>query len=416
MSLAPDLVRALEEAAGTAVEAHAPELVDGEPIGATLRPPDGDGLARCLEHCARLRVAVLPRGGGSRLTLGNPPRGRPVFLSTALVAGIDELDLGEGVCLVRAGTQLERVREALAGSAWELPLDPPGASSTVGGALAAAALGPRALGFGKPRDVVLGLEVILAGGERTRCGGRVVKNVTGYDLAKLYVGSLGTLGVIEGAWLRLRARPRAVALLEARVPGVDAALAHGLAAARLPTARAAAVLAPAASEGAGCRLVVELAGEAPAVERDAGRLADAAGAGPADATALDRARELQAARPTGFGVRARVSALPSRLAAAARVLRAGGASLLIHPGLHFAYAAFAVAEGDAAGAETALECVAAAARDGGGAPRVEAAPAFAKRARDVFGEPTGALVPMRALKARFDPDGLLNPGRFWGRL
>jgi glycolate oxidase FAD binding subunit len=414
MSLAPDLRRELEAASGAAVELHAPVLVDGEPIEATLRPDDGDALARCLEHCARFRVAVLPRGGGSRLWLGNPPRGHPVFLSTAGVAGIDELDLGEGVCLVRAGTPLARLREALAGSTWELPLDPPGAGSTVGGVLATAAHGPRAQGFGRPRDCVLGLEVILIGGERTRCGGRVVKNVTGYDLAKLYIGSLGTLGVIEGAWLRLRARPRAVALLEARVPGVDAALSLGLAAARLPTARAAAVLAPAASEA--CELVVELAGEAAAVERDASRLADAGGAGAAEAGALDRVRELQAAAPAGFGVRARVSALPSRLADAARALRAGGASLVVHPGLGFAYAAFALPEDDAAGAERAFECAAAAARAGGGSQRVEAAPAFAKRSRDVFGEPAGALAPMRALKNRFDPDGLLNPGRSWGRL
>jgi glycolate oxidase FAD binding subunit len=414
MSLAPDLLRALEEAAGAAVEAHAPVTVDGEPIDATLRPDDGDALARCLEHCARFRVSVLPRGGGSRMDLGNPPRGRPVFLSTAGVAGIDELDLGEGVCLVRAGTRLAQVREALAGSAWELPLDPPGAGSTLGGALAAAAHGPRALGFGRPRDVVLGLEVILAGGERTRCGGRVVKNVTGYDLAKLYVGSLGTLGVIEGAWLRLRARPRAVALVEARVTGVDAALSLGLAAARLPTARAAAVVAPAHSEA--CELVVELAGEAPAVERDASRLADSAGAGAALPGALDRVRELQAAVPTGFGVRARVSALPSKLPAAARALRAGGAALLVQPGLGTLHAAFAAADGDAAGTERALDCAAAAARAGAGAARAEAAPAFAKRGRDVFGEPTEALAPMRALKNRFDPDGLLNPGRFWGRL
>ena len=105
---------------------------------------------------------------------------------------------------------LRDVREALAASGWELSLDPPGRDSTVGGCLAAASVGPRALGLGLPRDQVLGLTVSLASGERVRCGGRVVKNVTGYDLNKLYTGSFGSLGVIESAWLRLRAAPRAL--------------------------------------------------------------------------------------------------------------------------------------------------------------------------------------------------------------
>jgi FAD/FMN-containing dehydrogenase len=204
-----------------------------------------------------------------------------------------------------------------------------------------------------------------------------------------------------------------VQVLEAEVAGLDAALARGLAAARLVTARAAAVIAPAPEAGETCRLVVELAGEAPAVSRDAERWSEAAGAREASAAALDRVRELQGAGPPGAGLRVRVSALPSRLLDAARRLRAGGAPLVVYPGLGLLHAGFAAA--DIAAIERALGAAAAAARAGSGSHRIEAAPAFAKRGRDVFGEAGGALGLVRELKARFDPQGILNPGRFWGR-
>src|SRR5262249_61085694 len=107
-----------------------------------------------------------------------------------------------------------------------------------------------------PGDQGLGLEVVLGDGVLAKCGGRVVKNVTGYDLAKLYTGSLGTLGVIAAAWLRLRPRPERVEHLEAQAGDVTSACARGLAAARSATARAAAVVLPAC--GVAARLLVQL--------------------------------------------------------------------------------------------------------------------------------------------------------------
>ena len=130
-------------------------------------------------------MAVLPCGGRTRLELGNPPSRADLLLDTSALSGVGEFDASEGVCQVQAGTSLGVLREALAGTGWEVPLDVPDASS-VGGALASNAIGPRCAGFGLPRDVVLGLSVGHASGEQTRCGGRVVKNVTGYDMAKLY--------------------------------------------------------------------------------------------------------------------------------------------------------------------------------------------------------------------------------------
>jgi glycolate oxidase FAD binding subunit len=440
---AAEAVERLGEAlGGEGVEAGADCALEGVRPAATLHPRDAAELARAVKALGALRLAALVRGGGTRLELGNPPRRADVVLSTRRIAGLEEFDPGEGVCRVRAGTALADLRAAVNAGGWELPLDAPGRGSTVGGTLAAAAVGPRALGFGLPRDLVLGLEVVLGDGTRTRCGGRVVKNVTGYDLAKLYTGSLGTLGVIAAAWVRLRPRPERVAVLEAGVEGVQAACALGLAAARGAMARAAALVLPSPrgpgsrslgpdAEGRAC-LVVELAGDAPAVDRDAAWLAAEAGAREAAAEALDRVRRLQADAPGAGGLRFRLAVRPSRLPAAAAALGAAGASLLLYPGLGLAYAGFPLgadavgagrapdpaldAEAPGAGdaASRAFAAVARAAGEAGGSWVLERGPLLARRGRDAFGEAPALLPLTRALKARFDPAGVLNPGRYLG--
>jgi glycolate oxidase FAD binding subunit len=266
------------------------------------------------------------------------------------------------------------------------------------------------------------MDVVLASGARTRCGGRVVKNVTGYDLAKLYTGSLGTLGVIASAWLRLRPLPERVEVVAAELPEEPASLDRELGAARLPGARAVAVvdgaLAPdlAGDPAAGSRvrvLVAELAGDAPVVEASLARVAVELGARPAPARALERVREAQGAPPGERGLRIRVDALPARVNAAARTLRDAGSRLLVYPGAGLVFAFFELGP-DAGGAQAALAAARDAARAGGGGFVVEAAPLAVKRAHDVFGDPPGGLGVMRALKQGFDPEGILNPGRFAG--
>src|SRR5690606_29376824 len=230
---------------------------------------------------------------------------------------------------------------ALADGPWELPFDPPGAGATVGGVLASAAVGPRVSGWGRPRDFVLGLDTVLGDGLRARSGGRVVKNVTGYDLTRLHVGALGALGVIASAWLRLRPRPADTqvwsAALGAGNGAIDAeAAARALAAARLASARAAALVDPelaAAVEpsreaGDGWLLVVELAGDAAAVAHDARSLAGRLGAVAASPGAIARVRALQGETFGPVGLRFRLAVLPSRLSAVSERLARAGAALL----------------------------------------------------------------------------------------
>lgn len=395
---------ALRDAVGEeAFERHEPREVDGVAVGATLRPADGEALAAALRALGELGLAALPRGGGTDLALGNLPRRADVFLSTERLAGVDVLEPGEGVCHAGAGTPLAALRAEASAVGWELPLEGPD-DATVGGALAAAVIGPRTLGFGPPRDVVLGLEVALASGERTRCGGRVVKNVTGYDLAKLYTGSLGSLGVIEAAWLRLRPAPEAVRWLSLPARPAAEACRAGLVAARLPAVRACALL----SGPDGLRGLLELAGDAESVEAAAAALPEA---DPADAAAHG---ELCARQRSARGLRWRIAALPEALPGSVERLLAAGASLVVHPGLRLVYADLPLEpSGDGAAAFALAEDVS---RRGAGHFVCECAPPEVKRGRDVFGVDPGPAALMRALKSRFDPAGVLNPGRFAGGL
>jgi glycolate oxidase FAD binding subunit len=389
-----------------AVFAHEPRAVEGAKLEATLRPAGGEALGAALRILSEEGLPVLVRGGGTKLAAANAPCRARVLLETGGLAEPPEIDAEEGVARLPAGAKLSALRAALAGSGWELPLDSPGQGATLGGALAAAAQGPR---FGSPRDAVLGLGVVLASGERIRCGGRVVKNVTGYDLAKLFVGSRGTLGVIEWAWLRLRPVPEERRVCVASLPADDEADAAALAAARRPAVRAAALV----DEGASRRLVFELAGDSAAVAQDAEALAGALGAAPGESGAIDAVREAQGAGP----LRVRVAALPSGLGAAAEALRAGGGAVLAYPARGLVWARFAL-EGpeDERSASRALRAANEAARRAGGTCLLEASPVAAREGREVFGGAAATLPLERAIKRQFDPAGILNPGRFVGGL
>ena len=418
-----DRDEALQADLGTGiVSLHDPVTVAGAAIRVSLRPRDVDELARSLAALHERGRPTLVRGGGTRMDFGNPPHeGVETLLSTEGLAGVRELDPLDGVVNVGAGTPLTSIEAEVLPAGWELPLDPPGSTTTVGGALATAATGPRRLRFGAPRDCILGLTVVLASGERTRCGARVVKNVTGYDMAKLYAGSLGVLGVIESAWLRLRPRPEEtrtqVALLAAAGP--DESLRLALEASRRDSARAVALVTGGCAErlgapaGATARvLVAEYVGDAPAVARDCDWLQAEAGARtvPDASRLVGRLRDLQ-----GSGrVRARLAVLPDQQAALCAPLVAAGLGTVVYPGVGLVYA---IQQEERAGAaRDAAAAIDAAAAATGADLVFEALPAAEHSGRDVFGDP-GATGPLsRSLKQRFDPRGILNPGRFQGRL
>jgi len=417
---------------------HEPWRYEGVAPRHTATPGGAALLARTLETADAQGLAAVVRGGGSALGLGNLPSRADFVLDTAGLAGIEELDLEDAVVKAGAGTPLADVQAAAAPAGLELGLDPFGEHATVGGVLASARFGPRRLGLGPVRDCVLGLEVVLATGERTRCGGRVVKNVTGYDLAKLHTGAFGTLGVIASAWLRLRARPEASALWWAPLPGGAAAgedaLARTLEASRLAAARACAlaggefahaIAAPVGRGGAPGEafLLVELAGDEPVVARDAAWLRDALGAEPvAEPDAVLAAwRARQGARaPVGAAgtplLRARVGVPPSRMAAASERLSSSVTGTLAQPGIGALWVELpAGVAGDAPSLERSLGQLDAAVTALDATLQLEALPQAAKLGRDVFALPAATRRLMARVAREFDPRGVLNPGRLLAR-
>jgi glycolate oxidase FAD binding subunit len=230
---------------------------------AGVRPRFAAAPATVAEASALLRAAaahdlcVVPRGGGTKLGWGAPPRRCDLVVDTTALDQVLEHAAGDLVARVQAGTSLARLGEVLAGAGQQLALDPPpslamppaadGAApsgwlgATVGGTLATGAAGPRRLRYGTPRDLLIGITVVRADGAVVKSGGKVVKNVAGYDLGKLYTGSFGTLGLIVEAVFRLHPRPASAAYVTVDCDGPEQAY-------RAVAAAAGSELAPSAIE------------------------------------------------------------------------------------------------------------------------------------------------------------------------
>ena len=200
--------------AGDAVGGRMPTLV--------VSPADEQEVAAVLSAATARGLAVVARGGGTKIDWGAPPERCDVVMSTARLTGVVDHEPADLVCVVRAGTTLDDLQERLTsvpGFRQRLMLDPPhGVAATIGGVVATAACGPLRTRYGTPRDLVIGASFVLSDGAVGRCGGKVVKNVAGFDVAKLLVGSLGTLAVITEVAFRLHPLPAAsqTVVLESR--------------------------------------------------------------------------------------------------------------------------------------------------------------------------------------------------------
>ncbi|TDD17498.1 FAD-binding oxidoreductase [Nonomuraea diastatica] len=171
-------------------------------------PETVEEISAVLRACAEQDLAVVPAGGGTKLHWGHPPERCDVLLDMCCMNEIIEHAAGDLVVRAQAGVTMDALAAALADEGQELALDPPFTEhTTVGGTLATATAGPRAFRYGTARDLLIGITVVLADGTVAKSGGKVVKNVAGYDLGKLFTGSRGTLGVIAEATFRLHPLP-----------------------------------------------------------------------------------------------------------------------------------------------------------------------------------------------------------------
>lgn len=183
-------------------------VVDGLLPRVVVTPTAVEQVAQIVALTSQHGLSLLPRGGGSRINVGGLPERIDVLLETGRLTRLLEHEAPDLTCHVEAGLTLAALQAQLATKGQQLALDPPDAQqATLGGLLASNASGPKRLRYGSARDLVIGLQVVQANGEVAQSGGRVVKNVAGYDLNKLYIGSLGTLGVIVEANFKLQPIP-----------------------------------------------------------------------------------------------------------------------------------------------------------------------------------------------------------------
>jgi len=180
------------------------ELVDGTAPSVVVAPADAAGVAATLRWAQSAGLAVVVRGRGTKDAWGGRPGPIDVLLSLARLNRVIAHEAGDLTATVEAGACLSDVNRVLRAHGQRLPVDPPGgAGATIGGILATNDTGPLRHRFGTPRDLVLGMSIATSAGDLAASGGRVVKNVAGYDVARLMAGSHGSLGVILSATFKL---------------------------------------------------------------------------------------------------------------------------------------------------------------------------------------------------------------------
>jgi glycolate oxidase FAD binding subunit len=378
------------------------EALDGVPIETSVHPRSPAEVASCLAAAGSHRIALVVRGGGTKQGWGNRARADAlVRLELGALREPLELQPEEGIATVAAGVRVDAVEEAAGAHGMRTLLDASRAGATVGGTIACDPVG---LEYGLDRRLrgdLLGLEVALPNGTLTKCGGQVVKNVTGFDLVRLYCGSLGTLGVITRATLRVRPQPAAARVLVRECVSLEAAHAASaeLVAERVEPSGVAIVSAPSP------RLIWKIEGIPDDVAVRAARVRAEIGS-ESDWGALAQ----RIAEPAPGSVRVRLGGRSSDTLALARALeeQAGSTALVALLPL------VGVAWADVPASSVGLifeQCARA-----HWLLWVECADPDLKERTDVFGPEPAALPLMRTLKQRFDPEGVLAPGRFCGRL
>ncbi|HVC80700.1 MAG TPA: FAD-binding oxidoreductase [Chloroflexota bacterium] len=386
-----------------------------------LVPAGAEDLAVALREAQDAGLAVVPWGGGTEQRLGSPPTRCDLVVETTKLSGIVAYAPEDLTVSVRAGTTLEEVQAALAPHGQFLPFDlPHPRRATLGGVLAANSPPIRRYRYGASRDLVIGLEVALPSGEICKSGGRVVKNVAGYDLCKLWVGSLGTLGVIVSANLRVHPLCRVRTAVVGTFSDARTCIAVGLALAGQSHAWSALI-----AEGpVEPSLVVIVEGFTAAVRSamSAAHATIAASQGRArsidDPTEVDellgRLTEWRILPQPSMAL-LRIGVAPGRLAGAVEALAAAGED----HGLTMAWQAdtgvgtiLARIGGDQPALRAAIGAARAALRPLSGHLVVADGPVSLRRSVDAWAGAPGGAGLARAIKAKMDPHATLNPGRF----
>ncbi len=408
-------------------------VADSLPLTETHTPPDQAALAATVADAYLAGTPVYPLGGGTSLDYGQAASRPGIGLATTGLDRVIDYPARDMTITVEAGITMQKLSDVLAAERQWLPIEVPAASSaTLGGAVATAFSGPRRYGSGTLRDYVIGISAVDGGGMPFKAGGRVVKNVAGYDFCKLLTGSLGTLGVITQLTLKIKPRPAGSAFLACDLPDLPtaerllAALVNSCtspAAVELlagPTWRDNAALGN-ATAGTVARLAVGLEGMPGEVQWMLGQLASEwRSLGITSSRLLDdeRARQLWSdlsefpASPTAPLV-IKANLVPSRTTQFVELaLRIDPqASIQAHAGNGIVIVRFAGFEaGDVS--RSLIGRLQPAAQAAGGNVVVLSSSLGGLTRQAIWGGATAATEWMAKAKRQFDPKNILNPGRF----
>jgi glycolate oxidase FAD binding subunit len=418
------------EALQTLAELHldpvtrAAHAIDGVVPPAVIRPANEEEVAAVLTVAGREGLAVAPRGGGTKGGLGAPLRALDLVLSTAKLNQLLAYEPADLTVTVQAGARLADLQRILGARNQMLAVDPPDpGGATVGGILSTNAMGPRRLAYGSLRDLVLGMRVALTDGRVIKCGGRVMKNVAGYDMGKLFIGSLGTLGVVTEVTFKVRPLPEARETLLARFATAAACLgcAEAIVSGELlPVAVVALNPTVCAALGLSGPYVLAVAlEESPAnvaYQRTRLEQAAAVAGGHLEANLTDEAEA-----NLWDGIRHGADRMEANLICkVSTVLSHLGAAFAKGDGVPGTAAVAWVGTGQVylwASAQDRLEEIASRwLFPAEGTVVIERAPSALRQHLPVWGDPGAALPLMAGVKRTFDPAGVLNPGRFIGGL
>jgi glycolate dehydrogenase FAD-binding subunit len=423
----------------TEVEILRQYAVDGvQPLLVTI-PNTVEEIAEVVALAKQHHLTALAHGAGWHMNQGGLPEHIDIVISTQRLTRVLEHEAPDMTCHVEAGITLASLQTQLAEKGQCLSLDPPGKEQiTLGGLLATNASGPKRLRYGTARDLVIGLRVVQANGDIARSGGRVVKNVAGYDLNKLYIGSMCTLGIIAEANLKLHPLPAAertlllaftnaedamqtvTAILGSQlIPGaielIDAAAASDMTdffGLNLPTN--------------GYTLAVNFEGSIAAIERQVDEtrlLARSHGAllgdeleGEAQESFWNAIREhMQGALTCKIVLQ--VTQVAAYLRAIAQVCQRHDieAATVAHAGNGILYVELRPSDATPR-LVTAIAELRLLAQEARGSLVVERCPVDLKRSISIWGEPKSDFYMMQRLKQQFDPTGTFVSGRFLGGL
>jgi glycolate oxidase FAD binding subunit len=400
--------------------ASASDAVGGVHPQTIVEPGDEQELAAVLKLANDEGLAVIPRGGGTKLGWGNPPKRADVVLSTARLNRVLEHAWADLTVTVETGCTIQNLQDALARQGQRLALDPLWPQhATVGGVLATNDSGALRLRFGALRDLIIGVTLALPDGTLAKSGGKVVKNVAGYDLPKLVTGALGTLGVITSAVFRLHPLPKDTRTVSCIAGNPDDAQRLLLAIQDSQLAHSALQLRYAENAALQLDILFEATETALAAQIEklqtivaAAKLIDS---GPeiwkSRQALYDDANAGEAHLPV-----AKISVLPSCIAKTLKLL--ARISVNLRP-IHFCAVVQATGlgcvrfEGSPASVAALLPVLRAEVeRDGGSVVIADRGTALVPG--DAWGSPGDALPLMRSIKQQFDPKATLNPGRFVG--